>query len=412
MGRGLLKGLGCLWALGCGHGLDTESTRVAVIYGDDDRVELDELADPQLAGVIRASVVALIPLDRLSTTSTAGMEIDASSAGETFELCEGERFARQPSAAVCSGVLVEDDLVLTAGHCIRDHYECIDALAFVFDYAISSSSGLDAVSTADVYRCSRLRHHRWDAIVDVALVELDRPVDRRRFPPELGLGPLDPSIRYVLAGHGLGLPLKVDPLVEVLDENASAMDVAYVAADAFGGGSGGGLFDPDGRLVAYAVRGEIDLVRTADGCNASRHVANDCSNCLGAGEHVAYVGHALAHAEPTVEPPHPSPLPGGTSCGAVHPRVGGASAFPLLVLVSRWTRLSRRARGRHARRLDLAPGALRGLVATALRASSTATASPARLRWARRSGRPSVDVTGSIGPRALRPNDPVRIPPE
>ena len=52
-------------------------------------------------------------------------------------LCPDENFAKLPALATCSGVLIDSDKILTAGHCIREGQE--DDFLVVFDYTKSSS---------------------------------------------------------------------------------------------------------------------------------------------------------------------------------------------------------------------------------------------------------------------------------
>ena len=84
----------------------------AIVYGTDDRVELFEVPDPQAQAVIAGAAVALVPNDVIH--STDGVLARATTWGDADQLCDGEPFAGQPSAAFCSGVLVDWDLVLPA----------------------------------------------------------------------------------------------------------------------------------------------------------------------------------------------------------------------------------------------------------------------------------------------------------
>ena len=55
------------------------------------------------------------------------------SLGEAVGLCPDQRFTAQPTAGDCSGTLVDNRIVLTAGHCVEGK-SCSD-ISFVFDYA-------------------------------------------------------------------------------------------------------------------------------------------------------------------------------------------------------------------------------------------------------------------------------------
>ena len=102
----------------------TVSARNEVIYGDDNRIDYSKAPAPfqKLAD----SVVSL--WDRKSIKEANGQPYLIT---ETFErrkgLCPGETFGQQPAGAFCSGTLVGEDLVLTAGHCIKDESSCATA---------------------------------------------------------------------------------------------------------------------------------------------------------------------------------------------------------------------------------------------------------------------------------------------
>src|SRR5262249_38343194 len=90
-----------------------------------------DVSDPRTRGIISGSMIALVSDDMIG--ATGGDLSRASSWGDLQELCPGEPFADQPAAAFCSGVLVDWDLVLTAGHCARAF--AVDKFRAVFDYS-------------------------------------------------------------------------------------------------------------------------------------------------------------------------------------------------------------------------------------------------------------------------------------
>ena len=119
-----------------------------VIYGEDDRVEPHTLSDAKLIAVSNA-VAAMIPATDITvnasstvpapttrTTTRWGrgtptqdpprsstVTIKAPTLSERG-ICASERFNDQITAALCSGFLVGEDLLVTAGHCIQDALDC------------------------------------------------------------------------------------------------------------------------------------------------------------------------------------------------------------------------------------------------------------------------------------------------
>jgi hypothetical protein len=84
----------------------------------------------------------------------ASFDLDAPSLAEANDLCEGEPFADQPSAAVCSGLLVDADLVLTAGHCAR-MLPCAE-MRIVTGFFYREDGELARPSDDDVHECAEV----------------------------------------------------------------------------------------------------------------------------------------------------------------------------------------------------------------------------------------------------------------
>jgi hypothetical protein len=103
---------------------------VPLSHGPDDRKEYFELTDSSLRSRVANSVVALIPKRNLEGNSEP--KVRAPTWAEVAGLCPSEPFSAQPSAALCSGVLVDWDLILTASHCVRALP--LSELAVVFGY--------------------------------------------------------------------------------------------------------------------------------------------------------------------------------------------------------------------------------------------------------------------------------------
>ena len=118
----LLLGL----AIGCGSSEEVFAGELTapVVYGEDDRVEVFNHPDADLRSIARESIVALIPTFRIERDPDGTYALYTESLGELHGLCPDELFVDQPAAAVCSGVLIDDELVLTAGHCIDSRMPC------------------------------------------------------------------------------------------------------------------------------------------------------------------------------------------------------------------------------------------------------------------------------------------------
>jgi hypothetical protein len=216
-------------------------------------------------------MVALIPQTWLREEH-GDFALAAPSLAEAAALCPGERFADQPTAAFCSGVLVDWDLVLTAGHCVRQF--ALDDFAVVFDY-FQSDPGQTAAAS-DVRKAVEIVDEALDSEgaeprLDYAWLRLDRAVQPPRRPaaihatrPPLRLG--DPVVSI---GTGLGLPIKVDSGGVVRDARDEVGDYFVADTDTAGGSSGGGAFDEQLALEGIMVRGRADFATTDAGCMAT-----------------------------------------------------------------------------------------------------------------------------------------------
>ncbi|PTL84207.1 hypothetical protein DAT35_12305 [Vitiosangium sp. GDMCC 1.1324] len=65
--------------------------------------------------------------------------------GTAYNLCTSQRFRDDPTAAFCSGTRIDDDLVLTAGHCVTSANDCTNT-RFVFNYDQPSAGTQVAVN--------------------------------------------------------------------------------------------------------------------------------------------------------------------------------------------------------------------------------------------------------------------------
>ncbi|MEM9071671.1 MAG: serine protease [Myxococcota bacterium] len=269
----------------------TSSRQEAVVYGVDDRT--DVFAHPSMfwRDLAERSIVALVDEGDLDESDPENVQVLGSTLGVARGLCEGERFRDQPTGANCSGTLIDFDLVLTAGHCVEDTFECAET-RFVFDYFYEADGRLATIESSDVYRCGELVVSVDDGSLDYAVVRLDRPVDAARRPAAVRMGdmalPVDTDL--VVMGFGSGLPLKIDDGGKVLAPNAADREWFGANLDTFGGNSGSGVFNDAGEVVGILVRGERDY-ESRGPCDVVRVLPNDPDD--GAQEECTYVARAI-----------------------------------------------------------------------------------------------------------------------
>ncbi|MEY4066687.1 MAG: hypothetical protein RIR26_2895, partial [Pseudomonadota bacterium] len=191
-------------------------------------------------------------------------------------------FREESMVGDCTGFLVSDTLLVTAGHCIPDDTDC-SKRNFVFSH---TRGGETVFPSRDVYSCKKTAARIGKDNGDLVLVELDRPVvspaGTRRFSllqanPSGGNGSLNATSLLTL-GHPLGISMKRAPLESELSRSNEFYFQAQI--DVAGGASGSPLFDPEsGRVEGVLVHGAEDFEwDAAAGCARSSVCrGNSCS---------------------------------------------------------------------------------------------------------------------------------------
>lgn len=255
----------------------------SVVYGDDDRLDHFEVSDADLLALADATV-ALMSTSDLTSVSGGRFQVDD---GYTLDdsrgpLCGTEPFANQPTTAYCTGFLVTDQIVATAGHCV-DSRSC-NGTAFVFDYRMASASTLDnPVDANDVYTCASVLENTETSTVDFALVQLDRPVTGHTPMAVRTSGTPTVGQPLVMLGHPSGLPIKIAGGAEIKTVSPSGYLEANV--DAYGGNSGSPVVNASTLEVeGILFSGETDYAY-ANGCWRS-NTCSDANGCNGGFERI------------------------------------------------------------------------------------------------------------------------------
>lgn len=258
-----------------------------VIYGEDDRFEVEDYPDAafrdlseSVAGMVRSTSL-------INDPSQPGRVIFPRRTAENFlNLCPDERFAKQITLPLCSGFLVGEDLLVTAGHCVENLGDC-GRYKWVFDYKADTRS----LAVEDVYSCKEILdvqvHDSKFKLLDYALIKLDRTVDNRAPLKYRQKSKAKINQPLVVIGHPMGLPMKISDGAQVsrmnLDEIKKPLSSLlkkryYFLAnlDAYGGNSGSPVFNQETREVeGILVEGAEDFVLDeARGCLVSNRLSN------------------------------------------------------------------------------------------------------------------------------------------
>lgn len=264
-----------------------------VIYGTDNRKDLYEVQDQRILELSQATV-ALIPKGNLQLQSSGLFELQSQSLGELMNLCPDEPFRDQPNAANCSGALVGEDLVATAGHCITD--ETCSMYYLVFNYNVNSALALPQYfSSRDVYMCDSVVARERTLFQDWALVRLDR-APRHLAPIKMSSQKAEVGDDVFVIGHPSGLPTKFADGARVRSEG-NGFFVANL--DTYAGNSGSPVFSTQSlEIVGLLVRGATDYrYDTQKQCVSSNFC--DDSSCRGEDvTHISFVSDALTTVYP------------------------------------------------------------------------------------------------------------------
>lgn len=263
------------------------------IYDSDDRIDFNDIYDQQHREWALATA-AMIP-NYIIREDDNGMSKIKGKMLQQVGICEYERFSRQLTAADCTGFLVSETKLVTAGHCVRKKSDC-SGWNWVFDYRQSEKYKIGRtiyVPQSSVYRCKKIIMTSNRDELDLAVIELDRPVLDRPYLKVRKDGHVTKKMNLTLVGYPSGIPVKVAPNAKVKSPNLSRT-YFMATTDSFEGNSGSPVINSDTGLVeGVLVRGEEDyhferrngkrcLVPTV--CTSQDH----CS-----GEAVTKISHAL-----------------------------------------------------------------------------------------------------------------------
>ncbi|MDA8131370.1 MAG: serine protease [Elusimicrobia bacterium] len=274
------------------------------IYGADDRQDYFQVSEARRR--LADSTVAFFKAGSVSADGKLALE----NFGEKAQLCKKEPFREQPIGAFCSGSLVAPDLVMTAGHCVKDSYDCANA-KMVFGYAIKEQGkNPSGVDPSEVYSCKGIvAREQENGGADYAIIKLDRPVPNHEPLQVNREGGIKEGTRLFVIGHPVGLPVKVAGNAWVRSVYGYS---GYFQAnlDTYGGNSGSAVFNEEtGMIEGILVRGGTDFQVHSSLFGGKCRVSVKVGDSEGRGEDVTSVSKVLQYIplpgqeSPTVETP-------------------------------------------------------------------------------------------------------------
>lgn len=288
--------------------VEASEERNRIIYGEDNRVDVTETdAKIQALGKAVAGRVMNFSFKR-DDNKISFEDVLTLSHPMSARVCSSERFADQPTVADCTGFLVGEDLLVTAGHCMVPFGQSVrnqgtrdcESFSWLFDY--KSDAVLESMDGSQLYGCKEVVAGEYTDELDYAIIKLDRKVSDRTPLKVRKEGKLTLGQSIFVMGHPSGLPLKYADGARVFETEAT-----YFATnlDTFGGNSGSPVFNKDTLEVeGILVRGDTDYVVTTDENGERCRKVNVCDknreNCTEddpriLGEHVNYISDIISY---------------------------------------------------------------------------------------------------------------------
>lgn len=264
-----------------------------VVYGEDNRLDIHKVSN-SLHKSLASSTAGMVAISQLKKGSGNTFDITGTKTlGQSQNLCSGEAYADQPTAAMCSGFLVGPDLLVTAGHCFKT-FSTPEAVcknfAWIFDYNMKSQfhDPNKNISLSNIYLCKSIIEAQLSSTTDFAIIRLDRKVVGRAPLKVRESGRVSSSTELVVIGHPTGLPTKVSAKGKIT-KNTESTKIS-TTLDTFHGNSGSAVFDArSGQVEGILIQGKTDYYSPSiNGNTRSCQVVNRCDdnagNCLAGNE--------------------------------------------------------------------------------------------------------------------------------
>lgn len=251
------------------------SEQYPVQYGPDTRLEPFQHADSRLKEMA-ASVAVFVHKNQVQVSGNAvrldGYTLNEMSqmgwlvSGASLPMCAEELFSSQPAPGFCTGFLVGEDMLVTAGHCLQKA-ACSDT-SIVFGFQMESDGSLAEISKDHVFECAEVitqaLPNSENGYLDYAIIKLDRPTGRAALTYSTD-DVLQAQDNVAVLGYPSGLPQKIASNAVVMsNETGSPFFVANL--DTFGSNSGSPVINMDTYQVeGILVRGTTDYVLSQDG---------------------------------------------------------------------------------------------------------------------------------------------------
>ncbi|MFA7693626.1 MAG: serine protease [Candidatus Hydrogenedentales bacterium] len=236
-----------------------------VIYGVDDRIDLYQERNVDRLEWAE-SVCALVSSSVLKDNGNGSFTLSTRPfTWKNMSPCPDEPFADQPTAAWCTGFIVNTDLIATAGHCIE--YESdLYSTQFIFGFHMKDGDTAKLTfSEKEIYQGVEIVAHQYNKNYDFTIIRVDRPITVAQPLPLRTEGTVSVGTPVGIIGHPFGLPKKI-AFGSNTKVRSNTKDGFFTAnTDDYQGNSGSPVFNAvTGVVEGILVRGQTDFVIDAD----------------------------------------------------------------------------------------------------------------------------------------------------
>lgn len=236
------------------------SIQPKVVYGTDDRRDVYQVNDASLLEKA-AATCALVSLGDLSNNGNGTFTLDLSPYRALgLPPCASEPFGSQPVAAFCTGFMVGEDIVATAGHCLNSG--SLAGTRFVFGFVMQdANTPVSVVPSSQVYTPVEVLGRQLAGDFDYCIVRVDRAITApgARPLPIRRSGAIAAGSAVGVIGHPAGLPMKIAFGANTVVRSIGTAGYFVANTDTYGGNSGSPVFNAfTGVVEGILVRGETD----------------------------------------------------------------------------------------------------------------------------------------------------------
>ena len=238
-------------------------------YGKDGRIEYFQIKNQQLKIIADATAYQVERHYELRGWTFNRLWTIVTTPYRNQKICPSEVFTEQPSMRKnCTGILVAEDKLLTAGNCLTEHYCKNDLYYWMFDYNLKDQATFSVKRPRkNFYKCKEVIRRIYDPSTErsFALIRLNKKV-KGRTPVRINFNSsLLKGDSVFVVGHMRGLPLKLDHSSSIIETNNNDY---FVNSDLPGGYSkGAGVYDANTyKLEGIIVHGKKGYIASDNGC--------------------------------------------------------------------------------------------------------------------------------------------------